>query len=248
MLCTQCGSSIIAGLRDPAGRLCDSCFSLRMPLLQSPSAAGAEMQLEGGPIRKDSELKCVICMGELKEEPAYALSCAHVFHASCLNRWLPQNNTCPICKRRNSHPLPPPVQVMQAPHLNPGPRRNSQQLQAPPPVRAEGGDLPVNHSCTRHLLCCSISGVIGCVAGAPFGLAIVPVPPVIGVSGYVGGSLILGGAVSCFSASASCLAASWKHHRQYRQCCPTRPYTCSCRDYCNGCDNVCYSCLNWCNS
>lgn len=48
---------------------------------------------------KDSR-SCVICLSkfELKSK-IRPLSCEHVFHAKCVDKWLRANRTCPICRR-----------------------------------------------------------------------------------------------------------------------------------------------------
>ena len=42
---------------------------------------------------------CSICLNENKKYRNLTCSCAHTFHKKCINRWLNNNNTCPLCKR-----------------------------------------------------------------------------------------------------------------------------------------------------
>jgi hypothetical protein len=42
-------------------------------------------------------LECTICMQD-KLKPIVQLCCGHVFHQSCLNKWVPDNNSCPNCR------------------------------------------------------------------------------------------------------------------------------------------------------
>jgi hypothetical protein len=44
---------------------------------------------------------CPICMEPLKEFPVKTLEChpTHSFHEDCINQWLEDKNTCPICRR-----------------------------------------------------------------------------------------------------------------------------------------------------
>ena len=42
---------------------------------------------------------CIICMDAMHDKDARTLECGHVFHATCINRWLRQPLTsCPICR------------------------------------------------------------------------------------------------------------------------------------------------------
>ena len=41
--------------------------------------------------------KCVICFDELKDQ-IKTLTCCHVFHPKCINTWLFENQSCPICR------------------------------------------------------------------------------------------------------------------------------------------------------
>jgi hypothetical protein len=44
--------------------------------------------------------KCAVCLGAVEEgETARALpSCAHAFHARCVDAWLRLRPTCPVCR------------------------------------------------------------------------------------------------------------------------------------------------------
>ena len=43
---------------------------------------------------------CSICLGAFHErQRVSSLPCCHRFHTNCVNRWLQQSNTCPLCKR-----------------------------------------------------------------------------------------------------------------------------------------------------
>ncbi|XP_050682628.1 E3 ubiquitin-protein ligase AMFR-like isoform X2 [Leptidea sinapis] len=55
---------------------------------------------------KHHEDKCAICWEPMKE--ARKLPCAHLFHNSCLCRWLQQDASCPSCRR--------PLSTRPAPH------------------------------------------------------------------------------------------------------------------------------------
>ena len=44
---------------------------------------------------------CVICNEEYKVgEMIATMECKHSYHEDCIMKWLPQNDTCPICRGR----------------------------------------------------------------------------------------------------------------------------------------------------
>jgi hypothetical protein len=45
----------------------------------------------------ESENDCPICMETLNSN-LKELACQHVFHESCIDRWLESHNTCPVCR------------------------------------------------------------------------------------------------------------------------------------------------------
>jgi len=51
--------------------------------------------------REDSENKCAICWEPVLRNSKILL-CDHKFHRGCINTWLNQNNTCPLCRREVS--------------------------------------------------------------------------------------------------------------------------------------------------
>jgi hypothetical protein len=40
---------------------------------------------------------CVICRGQMTKETARKLPCGHIYHIECLNRWIGEKPTCPLC-------------------------------------------------------------------------------------------------------------------------------------------------------
>ena len=40
---------------------------------------------------------CSICINQIQEGEEI-LNCGHTFHFSCIQRWLRNNNTCPMCR------------------------------------------------------------------------------------------------------------------------------------------------------
>lgn len=39
---------------------------------------------------------CIICLGDIKK--GKYLACNHYFHKKCINKWLKNNNNCPMCR------------------------------------------------------------------------------------------------------------------------------------------------------
>ena len=45
-------------------------------------------------------IECSICLEEIEdEEDKYITLCNHIFHQSCLIKWIKDNQNCPICRR-----------------------------------------------------------------------------------------------------------------------------------------------------
>jgi len=43
--------------------------------------------------------KCSICLEESsKEKEEYKLSCNHIYHKACIQEWLSNHTTCPLCR------------------------------------------------------------------------------------------------------------------------------------------------------
>ena len=45
-----------------------------------------------------SEKTCTICLDVLQGNSTRSLPCAHVFHTTCISKWLALSNTCPVCR------------------------------------------------------------------------------------------------------------------------------------------------------
>jgi hypothetical protein len=41
---------------------------------------------------------CPICYEEVTKGTSTTTRCKHVFHQTCLQRWMEENNTCPMCR------------------------------------------------------------------------------------------------------------------------------------------------------
>lgn len=51
---------------------------------------------------------CAICLGEFKEGEVVRVlcECAHVFHLMCVDKWLENHRSCPLCR---ASAIPPPL-------------------------------------------------------------------------------------------------------------------------------------------
>ncbi len=41
---------------------------------------------------------CSICLGNLNNSTTKKISCNHIFHETCINEWLNNNSSCPLCR------------------------------------------------------------------------------------------------------------------------------------------------------
>ena len=47
----------------------------------------------------DNKKKCLICLEKFKKgEDSIILTCLHIFHSSCIKKWMKIKNFCPLCK------------------------------------------------------------------------------------------------------------------------------------------------------
>ncbi|KAH7421933.1 hypothetical protein KP509_13G082000 [Ceratopteris richardii] len=50
---------------------------------------------------RDEELTCSVCLEQVSDgELVRSLPCLHQFHSNCIDQWLRQQATCPVCKFR----------------------------------------------------------------------------------------------------------------------------------------------------
>ncbi|TVU50869.1 hypothetical protein EJB05_02261 [Eragrostis curvula] len=65
----------------------------------------------------DADAQCVVCLAEYEDKDMlrFLPYCGHNFHVACIDLWLEQNSTCPVCRislRGNldsTHVTPPPL-------------------------------------------------------------------------------------------------------------------------------------------
>ncbi len=97
----------------------------------------------------ETKHKCVICFEELKDK-IKTLTCCHVFHPKCINTWLFENQSCPVCRE------PQPMNMLtldenedeatSTPERPPRPR-----LPPPPPPQLEPSTIQENRIIRNNL-------------------------------------------------------------------------------------------------
>jgi hypothetical protein len=99
MRCDLCNKS------DPSiktlGGYCVSCSALLKPTVSSHSSV-------------ETKDNCTICTESMAS--GRSLTCGHVFHSHCIERWLMRKNSCPIC--RTEQPVEPVAVVDDNPYYN----------------------------------------------------------------------------------------------------------------------------------
>ncbi|CAO2147659.1 unnamed protein product [Urochloa humidicola] len=80
-------------------------------------AAGGGGGSPRGSGASDADPQCVICLAEYEEKDVLRILpyCSHNFHMACIDSWLEQNTTCPVCRLSlldnldSEHTTPPPL-------------------------------------------------------------------------------------------------------------------------------------------
>ncbi|KAF2296087.1 hypothetical protein GH714_036071 [Hevea brasiliensis] len=83
-------------------------FHLRHPTQATSGAVGTLEQKKqdtanavGSMKASDDDLTCSVCLEQVNVgELIRTLPCLHQFHANCIDPWLRQQGTCPVCKFR----------------------------------------------------------------------------------------------------------------------------------------------------
>lgn len=49
--------------------------------------------------KEEEDQRCSICLDDFEDgEMVEFLDCFHLFHAHCIDQWLPLSQTCPVCR------------------------------------------------------------------------------------------------------------------------------------------------------
>ncbi|CAO2143290.1 unnamed protein product [Urochloa humidicola] len=84
-------------------------FSAAGDAVGSPRGSGASDS-------SDADSQCIICLAEYEDKDVLRILpyCSHNFHMTCIDLWLEQNTTCPVCRMSlldnldSEHTTPPP--------------------------------------------------------------------------------------------------------------------------------------------
>uniref|UniRef100_A0A0R3RZ72 RING-type domain-containing protein n=1 Tax=Elaeophora elaphi TaxID=1147741 RepID=A0A0R3RZ72_9BILA len=49
--------------------------------------------------RLKSKGLCTICLEKMSVKDIFALHCGHLFHSQCIESWLIERETCPVCRK-----------------------------------------------------------------------------------------------------------------------------------------------------
>lgn len=94
------GLYIIVGI---FSMFCFCCYNNDPSQIQSVQAVHEPLQIDL-PIHRPSPVilrtvqECCICMDNDCIQPWSSLPCGHMFHASCVSRWIDTHHTCPVCR------------------------------------------------------------------------------------------------------------------------------------------------------
>ena len=47
---------------------------------------------------ESTHIECTICLLNYTEETKKITECCHTFHTKCLDKWLQNNTSCPLCR------------------------------------------------------------------------------------------------------------------------------------------------------
>jgi len=105
---SQCGAGI------PIAALTPVRYRKLSRLHRSKSSGSTPTHTAGakaGAARKENEHCCPVCQENFcGADEVYELGCTHVFHSTCLRKWLDEaNGTCPVCRAAIQSSTSPPT-------------------------------------------------------------------------------------------------------------------------------------------
>jgi hypothetical protein len=58
------------------------------------------IKLKNNKLNIVSDEPCPICFEDIKKDNEFITGCSHRFHSVCINKWLENNNNCPMCRKK----------------------------------------------------------------------------------------------------------------------------------------------------
>ena len=75
-----------------------STYVARYDALIAQLSVAIQAQNPIKPIAKTSAQECSICLDDENDDTFCALTCKHTYHQGCIDQWLAQKGTCPMCR------------------------------------------------------------------------------------------------------------------------------------------------------
>ena len=79
-----------------------------MPLCKELTKSGKQCKshcLKSFDFCRSHSPDCSICYDKLVSKQVQELHCGHLFHHECVERWIEESHTCPICRTLTDHRL-----------------------------------------------------------------------------------------------------------------------------------------------
>ncbi|XP_076439661.1 RING finger protein 122-like [Babylonia areolata] len=78
--------------------LCFCCYLWKLKRDSRTERGYSQLKFNSGTKKVKNDM-CPVCLEEFEQAEKVAVSrCHHGFHTKCLQQWLAQHNTCPMCK------------------------------------------------------------------------------------------------------------------------------------------------------
>ena len=68
-------------------------INLTISVNKKPTSGGNLVETDGA-----SDANCSICFDQIKDLEIYDLKCSHSFHCECIEKWVLNKQSCPLCR------------------------------------------------------------------------------------------------------------------------------------------------------